>query len=238
MSPTARLTVCWLASALAVSTASQAAPAASDRVPGRVTHVTLYRGQAMVTRTIPIEGAKGSKELVVGDLPEQVVADSFFAEGGGGIEVRAVQFRSRAVGEEPRNEVRKVDEGIEQVNDKLLENTKAQERLTKQTAFLDQLDGFVAASAKSDLAWGVLDAAALEKVTLFSFGQRDKLAGASVTLAKEAKELNNHLSLLQRRRGELTSGALRTVREALLFVDKRGEGQGSVRLSYTPQGTE
>lgn len=232
MSPTARLTVCWLASALAVSTASQAAPAASDRVPGRVTHVTLYRGQAMVTRTIPIEGAKGSKELVVGDLPEQVVADSLFAEGGGGIEVRAVQFRSRAVGEEPRNEVRKVDEGIEQVNDKLLENTKAQERLTKQTAFLDQLDGFVAASAKSDLAWGVLDAAALEKVTLFSFGQRDKLAGASVTLAKEAKELNNHLSLLQRRRGELTSGALRTVREALLFVDKRGEGQGSVRLSY------
>ncbi|MGZ3471853.1 MAG: mucoidy inhibitor MuiA family protein, partial [Isosphaeraceae bacterium] len=195
-------------------------------------HVTLYRGQAMVTRTIPIEGAKGSKELVVGDLPEQVVADSLFAEGGGGIEVRAVQFRSRAVGEEPRNEVRKVDEGIEQVNDKLLENTKAQERLTKQTTFLDQLDGFVAASAKSDLAWGVLDAAALEKVTLFSFGQRDKLAGASVTLAKEAKELNNHLSLLQRRRGELTSGALRTVREALLFVDKRGEGQGSVRLSY------
>ena len=35
-----------------------------------------------------------------------------------------MQFRSRAVGEEPRNEVRKVDEGIEQVNDKLLENTK------------------------------------------------------------------------------------------------------------------
>jgi uncharacterized protein DUF4140 len=125
MSPTARLTVCWLASALAVSTASQAAPAASDRVPGRVTHVTLYRGQAMVTRTIPIEGAKGSKELVVGDLPEQVVADSLFAEGGEGIEVRAVQFRSRAVGEEPRNEVRKVDEGIEQVNDKLLEHQGA-----------------------------------------------------------------------------------------------------------------
>ena len=90
------------------------------------------------------------KELVVGDLPEQVVADSLFAEGGEGIEVCAVQFRSRAVGEEPRNEVRKVDEGIEQVNDKLLENTKVQERLTKQTAFLDQLDGFVAASAKSD----------------------------------------------------------------------------------------
>jgi uncharacterized protein (TIGR02231 family) len=38
--------------------------------------------------------------------------------------------------------------------------------------------------------------------------------------------------LLQRRRGELTSVASRTVRETLLFVDKRSEGQDSVRLSY------
>jgi uncharacterized protein (TIGR02231 family) len=196
-----------------------------------MTHVTLYRGQAMVTRSIPIEGAKGSKELVV-DLPEQVVADSLFAEGGECVEVRAVQFRSHAVGEESRDEVRKLDEAIEQVNDKLLVNTKAQERLAKQTTYLDQLDGFVAATAKSDLARGVLDAAALEKVTLFSFGQRDTLAGASVTLVKEAKGLNNQLSLLQRRRGELTGVASRTVRAALLFVEKRGEGRDSVRLSY------
>src|SRR5947209_7591768 len=126
MSPTARSAVCCLAVTLSVSTASRAAPAAPERVSGRVTHVTLYRGQAMVTRTILVGGAKGSKELVVGDLPEQVVADSLFAEGGEGVEVRAVQVRSRAVSEEPRDEVRKLDEGIEQVNDKLVANKKAQ----------------------------------------------------------------------------------------------------------------
>jgi uncharacterized protein (TIGR02231 family) len=186
----------------------------------------------MVTRTIPVVGAKGGRELVVGDLPEQVLADSVFAEGGDGVEVRAVQVRSRAVSEEPRDEVRKLDEGIEQVNDKLLVNQKAQERLAKQTTYLDQLDGFVAATAKGDLARGVLDASALEKVTLFSFGQRDTLANAAVKLAREAKDLNNQLALLQRRRGEVTSVASRTVREALLFVEKRSDGQDSVRLSY------
>ena len=35
---------------------------------GRVTHVTVYRGQALVTRTIPLDGEPGSREIVVGDL--------------------------------------------------------------------------------------------------------------------------------------------------------------------------
>lgn len=194
--------------------------------------MTLYRGQAMVVRTIPVVGAKGTRELVVDDLPEQVVADSLVAEGSEGVEVRAVQVRSRAVGEAPRDEVRKLDESLEQVKDKLLVNQKVQERLAKQTTYLDQLDRFVATTAKGDLARGVLDAAALEKVTLFSFGQRDTLADAAVTHAREATDLNKQLDLLQRRRGELTSVASRTVRETLLFLDKRSEGQDSVRLSY------
>ncbi len=65
-------------------------------VDGHVASVTLYRGQAQVTRTLPIEGAAGGLEIVVGELPEQVVPDSLFAEGGDAVEVRAVRFRTRA----------------------------------------------------------------------------------------------------------------------------------------------
>src|SRR6187431_3130076 len=79
---------------------------AAASVEGRVTGVTLYRGQAQVTRTIPIEGT-GNLEIVVGKLPEQVELNSLFAEGGDAVEIRAVTFRTRAVGEQPREEVRK-----------------------------------------------------------------------------------------------------------------------------------
>ena len=48
---------------------------------GRVTHVTLYRNQALVTRTVSIEGEAGATEVVIGDLPENVVTDSLFAAG-------------------------------------------------------------------------------------------------------------------------------------------------------------
>lgn len=38
---------------------------ASEAVVGKATHVTLFRGQAQVTRTIPVEGEAGNVEIVV-----------------------------------------------------------------------------------------------------------------------------------------------------------------------------
>ncbi len=40
---------------------------------------------------------------------------------------------------------------------------------------------------------------------------------------KEAKDLGQHLSLLQRKHAELTDGASQTAREAVVFVEKKGE---------------
>jgi hypothetical protein len=73
-----------------------AGAAADESVSGRVTDVTLYDGQAMVTRTIPVDATKGSVEIVAGDLPEQLLPDSLFAEGSEEVEIRAVRFRSRS----------------------------------------------------------------------------------------------------------------------------------------------
>ncbi len=205
---------------------------AAENGSGRVTHVTVYRGQAMVTRTIPLDGPPGIREIVVGDLPEQVTSDSLFAEGSEAVEVRAVRYRMRAVGEEPREEVRKLDEAIRDITEKLESAQQSHELTSKRASYLDQLDGFVATTAKGDLARGVLDAEALEKATLFSFEQRKLVADDLARLTKESNELTAQLALLQRQKAELSSGAARTVREAVLFVDKRGEGTESLRLSY------
>ncbi len=205
---------------------------AAESAASRVARVTLYRGQALVTRTLSLAGPKGATEVVVADLPEQVVADSLYAEGGEGVEVRAVRFRSRAVGQEPREEVRKIDATIEDCNEKMRANAKGQEVLAKRTAYLDQMENFTVATAKTDLARGFLDAVALQKITLFSFEQRGGAAKELLALEKEAKHLTEQLALFTREREELTKGASRTVREAVLFVEKRAEGPGAVQLNY------
>ncbi len=220
----------WLAMAPARA-ATEKSPE-HPAVAGRVVEVTFYRGQALVTRTIPVEEAKGGATLIVGPLPEQVVPQSLFAEGGEGVEIRAVRFRSRAVGDEPREEVRKLDQAVEELGEQLEAINREQQVVGRQTAYLDQMDNFVLPTMKTDLARGFLDAVALEKLTQLSFSRREALAKKIGELQKASKNLNKQLGLLQHQRAELTAGAQKSVREALLFVEKRSDVKESVRLSY------
>ena len=205
---------------------------AAEAVAGRVTQVTLYRGQAQVTRTIPIEGNAGGVEVVVGQLPEQIVPNSLFAEGGETVEVRAVRFRTKAVGEQPREEVRKLDREIRETQTQIDLTTRQQALLAKRTEYLGKMESFVVPTSHGDLAHGVLNAEALEKVTMFSFAEREKVVAQEVELAKKLQELNAQLELLQRKHQELTAGASRTEREAVLFLQKQAAGPAQVRLNY------
>src|SRR5438270_47604 len=127
-------------------------------VEGRVSQVTLYRGQALVIRTISVEGKAGSLEIVVGKLPEQVVPNSLFAEGSDAVEIRAVRFRTRAVGEQPREEVRKLDHEILEMQQQIDLTTKQQALMGERTKYLGKMEGFVVPTAHLDLARGVLNA--------------------------------------------------------------------------------
>jgi hypothetical protein len=222
----------FLVGCLAALFAAASLQRAAANIDGRVTHVTLYRGQAQVTRAIPVEGDAGGLEIVVGNLPEQVVPGSLFAEGDDAVEIRAVRFRTRAVGEEPREEVRKLEEQIRDVQRQLELVAKRQALLAKRTEYLAKLEGFVAPTAQTDLAKGVLDAEALERITKFSFAEHEKIAEDEVNLAEEARKLNEQLELLNRQRAEITAGASRTVREAVLFVEKQADEAAELRLNY------
>jgi len=201
-------------------------------VTGRVTGVTLYRGQALVSRQVPITVGAGSHELVVGKLPEQIVPESLFAEAGEGLEIRAVRFRTRAVGEEPRAEVRKLDESIEAVGDRIAQNKTAQVLVKQRTAYLSSLEAFTAPTAKTEMTKGVLDVGGLKQIALFTFEQRTAAAEETLKLTIADRTLAKQLSLLKRQRAELTAGASRTEREALMFLEKRGAAPTTLTLSY------
>ncbi|NQT85537.1 mucoidy inhibitor MuiA family protein, partial [bacterium] len=215
--------------ALLVLAASIARAAA---VQGNIETVTLYRGQALVTRRVPVEAKRGGAELVVGGLPEHILPDSLFAEAGAGIEIRAVRFRTRAVGEEPREEVRKLEEQIQMILDKKAQAQKLLELVQQRLQYLAKLEGFSAPTAKAEITKGVLDFKALKEITLFTFEERQKAADESLKLQGELRTLGREEALLQRRRSKLTSGSSRTVREAVLFVENPAGAKTDVRLSY------
>jgi hypothetical protein len=206
--------------------------AQTDTTSGRVVRVTLYRGQALVTRDVPLPARSGALEIVVPDMPAGIVPDSLYAEGGAGIEVRAVRFRTRAVGEEPREEVRALDKQIAETQQSLSTNESAQKMVFRRLVYLDKLESFVVPATHGDLNRGVLDAEALERVVVFGFEQSTAAHEEQLKLEGEARDLQASLALLGRQRAQLQASSTKTIREAVIFLEKRGSDAATASLSY------
>ena len=217
---------------MSASAMSDVAVADQTKVKSKVASVTLYRNQALVTRTLMLDGAAGVRELVVEDLPENIQPASLFAEGGEKVEVRAVRFRTRASGESPRKEVREIEEKLRTNKQNIQLVQKKTQLLKKRTAYLDKMETFSAKTATADLDRGVLDAEALEKLTTFSFEQRTKIVEQEVALENESYLLTQEQQLLSRQLNEITNGAAKTIRGAVLYVEKADAGEYELKLNY------
>ncbi len=227
-----RYCLSWIVTAALFTSMACAADAAKSlQLSGKIDSVTVYRGQALVARVVELPAPGGLREIVVTDLPVQVVPGSLFAESADGTEVRSVLYRERAVSQDVREEVRKLDEQIRGVQDEQAANTRTLQTLAEQKTYLDRLSTFVAPTAQVELSKGVLNAETLKNLTTYQFEQRTKIADEELKLSKAGRDLGERLVILQRQRNELTGTSGRTVREAVVFASIPEKG-GKLRLRY------
>lgn len=198
---------------------------------GKVDEVTVYRGQALVSRVVDLPDKTGVLELLVSELPPRILPGSLFAEGDESLQVRSVLYRTRATADDVREDVRKLDAQLAALNDSIVETQRDIEVLNQNGQTLGKLEQFTATVASSDLARGVLDADTLQKLTQFIFEQRSSLNKQKITAERNIGKLQADVELQQRKRGELTAGASRTAREAVVLVDAR-KPNAKLRLSY------
>jgi len=199
---------------------------------GKIDSVTLYRGQALVTRKIELNLKAGASELTVTKLPEYVQGPSLYASAGEGLQVRAVQYQTRAVGEAPREEIRKSDEKTAELDKSMRKNKSDQMTIMNQQQYMAGLQKFVAPTANVELTKGVLNAETLQALTDFSFKKHQELNSALLDLQEKERELQKQQTLEQSRRSRLTHSSSRTEREAIVFLDAEKAGKFEMRLSY------
>lgn len=231
-----QIAVVLLGVALSAPAPIAGAEAKALSAQGTVEAVTVYRGQALVRRVVEVDAPVGAVDLVVTELPAQIVPGSLYADGDDGVRIRAVRFRTRAVREEPRAEVRRLDAQIEQLNETLRENHVLQTVEAKKEAYLGSIEKFSSGKVKDEMTKGTLKVEAITSLTEFLFAQRSGIAKKTLALKEAQRALHQKLSLLQRRRGELTRGSSRTAREAVVFLDKLRAGKTAIRLSYLVRG--
>jgi uncharacterized protein (TIGR02231 family) len=199
---------------------------------GTVEAVTLFRGQALVTRLVPFDAPAGPVELTVTDLPHSVLGESLFVSAGTDAQVRAVRFHTRAVGKAPEKEVQALDDEIADVEKKLRENSSLEQVIVEKKTYLTKLESFVAPAANVEMTKGVLNAETIAELTAMTFNHRTALAKELFDRSETARDLQEKLALLRRKRGELTRSHSRTLREAIVFLDKTRAGETSLRFNY------
>lgn len=240
--------LCTMAAAVLVHSAAVGSSTEIERAPtlipradvetavmearGRLDAVTVYRGQALVTRVIEVPGPAGLREVVVTDLPAHVMPDSIHAENGGGVTIRSVRYRERPVVEDVREEVREIDVKIRELEDAAVQSQRLAAVLQQRVAYLDRLEQFTAATTTSDLARGVLDPNAVRELTTLLFSQRSEIATEEIRLQRQLRDTREQIEVLQRTKAGLAGSSSRTAREAVVFAQVDAAGGGTIHLRY------
>jgi len=220
-----------LAAVLAVAGA-RAQDAAVKAAPSKITAVTLYQQTALVTREVTIPDAPGLAEVVVSPLPAHTMQSSLYAEGGEGIRVLSVRFRTRAIAEDTREDVRKVEAQIKTLAQKAATLQSELKAIEDNLKLLDKLEGFTAKGLENLTDKGQLDADKIIVLAKFVQDDRSKRAKEAHLLKQQLEENTAQLKFAQRQLGEKSSGSVRTERDAVITIDKKAGAAATVRLNY------
>jgi uncharacterized protein (TIGR02231 family) len=219
-------------SAVLLSSVSAQAP----RTEGTITNVTVYRGQALVTRKIEVKLPNETSELIVDNLPAGIVPESLYAVTSGSVKVLSVRYRQQAVKEDTREEIRKLDDEMEQVTRQLQHTKSEQELYEQQWQMFVKLKDFTTEAARSDLNRGLLVFEPVESLTGLIERKGLEYLQHKMELEDKIAELEDQHGLLSRKYKELTDGRSRTERQAVLFLSEAGAGKVAVELNYLVDG--
>jgi len=215
----------------AVLALTAAASADLIETRGDVDSVTIFRGQALVSRGIDLPGPVGLREIVITELPEFIIPASLYAESSEGLEVRTVSYRMRPLAEDARENVRALDQKIRDVKDRI-DGVRAQKSyLEWQRQYLDKLENFLAVTAQIENSRGVLNAETIATMTALLMKQRLEQTEAGRTLDLEVRTLEEQRVLLERERETISLRTSRSAREAVVFVNQTAPN-GRLRLNY------
>jgi Domain of unknown function (DUF4139)/N-terminal domain of unknown function (DUF4140) len=233
------ITACLVLAGLALVKAARdgaPTPAKDDAPPktatSRITQVTVYPNNALVTREVEVPAGAGSMELVVNPLPENTINSTLYSEGGDGIRVLTTRFRTRPVKEDTREEVRKLEDEAKKL--RLLQESLQGDvqALQQNMALLNKLETFTAASTTHATEKGKMDSDATIALAKYLMEGRGDKSREMVKLQQQIQLNNEQLEFVARKLKDLTAGSSKIERDAVIVVDKTNKEPGKIRLNY------
>jgi len=198
----------------------------------RVAAVTVYPSSALVTREVDVPAGPGQLELTVTPLPPTTINSSLYTEGTEGIRVLTTRFRSRPILEDTREDVRKLQDELKQLQ---LSREKVEADIKANQAnlqMLTKMESFMSITTVHSAEKGILNSDSTIAMAKHIRETRSELVREQVGLQQQVQANQEKAEFTQRKLNELTAGTARTERDAVIVVDKSDAAPGKVRLNY------
>jgi uncharacterized protein (TIGR02231 family) len=215
-------------------------PAWADaaEIEGKITKAIVYRGQALVTRIIEADLPAGTSEIIVANLPVRIVPDSIYAQAGSDLKVLSVRYREKFVGEDTREEVKKLDLEIENLKREIYHTERRKGHFDNQWEMFIKLRQFVADAKQIDTDRGLLQFEPVKNIAEYILEKADQYIEKILSYEDQLEELKKKLELLAGKRNELTSSSSKTQRQAIIFISSNKSQKASVELNYLVSGAD
>lgn len=208
------------------------ATAPTKETTSKITHVTVYPGNALITREVVVPEGTGLMELLVNPLPPQVVDGSLYSEGNDGIRILTTRYRTRPIQADTREEVRKLNDekkGLQLARQDLEAKAKVN---TDNLALLVKLEGFTAATMQHLTEKGMLSSEQTIALTKYIMDTRAAKSDEVTKIQQQLQANQESVQFIDRKLNELAAGTSKTERDAIITINKANQPAGTLRLNY------
>jgi len=200
-------------------------------VTGSIRSVIVYRGQALVTRTIEVDLPQGASDVVVTKLPEKIVTTSLHARASGQVGVRSVRYR-KTKAEETGQEVKELETKIEQVKTQIKHAKRNIQHCSNLWKRYDPFWHLTLNTANKDFDRALLQSQPIVELTGYLEEKLNQLHKKSLELEDKEAQLKKELKQLNREKAKLLEPTSKTKHEAVIFVNSQSGGGCAIELSY------
>jgi hypothetical protein len=201
-------------------------------VEGPISSVIVYRGQALVTRSINIPQGGGDMELLIENLPEKIFPESLYAQSDGSVSVLSVRFREKAISEDTRQQVLQLKEQMEQTKRKIYIAQRSHDFERWHWRRYEEQWKLNIDVTNRDLNTGKFEVGTFERLTAYLDQKADGIHKEVVRWETEKQDLEKQLAQLEEDLKKLSKERQKIIRQALVYISGDKNVKGEILLSY------
>ncbi|WP_372366665.1 mucoidy inhibitor MuiA family protein [Candidatus Uabimicrobium sp. HlEnr_7] len=200
---------------------------------GKIEKVTLYRGQALVKRTVTVSTTPGQHQLIINDLPATIQSKSLFANASNDINIRSVRYTTAITADFPQETFRQLSNEQQELEKKVRLHQHQQNFIRTQEQYLAGLKNYTITATKGDIQKGSLNPTSMAEMLNYIFKESKRLNDEKLAISEQMISLKKQIAFIKNKMRQVSGQNSKEVKKAVIFFEKKNNGSNSqIHLNY------